>query len=391
MKTLIARGEPLDILTFLAAVNRVADLLGLRGDDDPVAVRRSKAVGILGQPDRALALLTAHRDDPDIPPGPVEPRPHGWRRPRPTGEHDPDEHDTDEGDEDEDSDEGEGRRAGGDGEGAGGVERREPGDSDEPRDEAEPDRLDEQPGSRSLDLTPPDHSTGVRTTSDQVTKDRAGTVSVRVQLHVHLTDIALAGTDPSAVCRVKGVGPLTARTVRGWLARSDVQVTVRPVAVPGHAIPVDAYAIPRSTREAVLLRNPASAFPWSACVDPHTLQLDHVVPYRPIRSGGPPGQTDPARLAPLAGSEHQDKTHRHWQERTPAPGVHLWRSPHGWVYVITNQGTFPLGTSQTAQRIWHAVAPYEPSPSRAGPRARGTRTTLLGARSLAAAAHASSC
>jgi hypothetical protein len=81
LKTVIARGEVLDILTFLAAVQRIADLLAAEGDPDPLQLRRSTAVGILGQPDRALALLTRHRDDEDRPPAPVELRtPTGWHR-----------------------------------------------------------------------------------------------------------------------------------------------------------------------------------------------------------------------------------------------------------------------------------------------------------------------
>ena len=50
IRTLIARGTSLDILSFMVAVNRIAELLGDEGDPDPVDVRRSKAVGILARP-----------------------------------------------------------------------------------------------------------------------------------------------------------------------------------------------------------------------------------------------------------------------------------------------------------------------------------------------------
>lgn len=129
------------------------------------------------------------------------------------------------------------------------------------------------------------------------------------------------------------------------------------MAVPGHALPVDGYEIPHCIREAVHLRSPASAFPWSGCTDHRSLQLDHVQPYLPRARGGPPGQTDPRKLAPLTQSEHQGKTSGRWRERTPAPGVYLWRSPHGWVTLVTNQGTFPLGTDTTAQAFWQAADP----------------------------------
>jgi len=98
-------------------------------------------------------------------------------------------------------------------------------------------------------------------------------------------------------------------------------------------------------------------FPWSWCTDRHSLQLDHVRRYLARVRGGPPGQTRPGNLAPLVQTEHQPKTSGRWQERTPAPGVYLWRSPHGWVDLVTNQGTFPLGHGDTAQAIWRATAP----------------------------------
>lgn len=338
LKTLIARGEVLDVLTFLAAVNRIADCLAADGDSDTVQVRRSKAVGILGQPDRALALLVAHADD-DSTPAPPEPRQQsGWRIPSRRADEDEDEVRDDLG-EPENCEPGAARSEG---------QRSTPRDEDEPAEERGPEPIDDadEPSGRSLVLAQPP-------------EDRGSAASIRVQLYVHLTDAALSGTDPAAVCRVEGVGPISASTVRTWIGRSDAKITVRPVVVPGEAVPVDGYEIPRSVREAVLLRNPASAFPWSWCTDRHSLQLDHVQRYIALAHGGPPGQTDPRGLAPLVQTEHQSKTSGHWRERTPVPGVYLWRGPHGWVHLVTNQGTFPLGTGTTAQRIWRAAAPVE--------------------------------
>ena len=64
-RMLIARADAGDITVFLALVNRLADALADDGDDDPVGVRRAKAIGIAGYPDRALDLLLRHRHDPD--------------------------------------------------------------------------------------------------------------------------------------------------------------------------------------------------------------------------------------------------------------------------------------------------------------------------------------
>ena len=338
LKTLIARGEVLDILTFLAAVNRIADILAADGDTDTVEVRRSKAVGILGQPDRAIALLTAHQHDSDHPAPPSERAPRtSQRRPSSAADQDrepdePDESDSFETDSFEtDTGVPKDQHAG-------------PTDHVEPLSTQHEDDEPDRQGSRSLDLS-------------RLTSTAGSTSGVRVQLYVHLTDAALRGTDPTAVCRVEGVGPVTASTVRSWLRSSDARITVRPVTVPGEAIPVDGYEIPHRVREAVLLRDPGSSFPWSWCTNRLSLQLDHVRPWIARQRGGPPGQTDPANLAPLSQPEHQRKTSGRWGERTAAPGVCLWRSPHGWITLVTNQGTFPLGTDARAQAMWQATAP----------------------------------
>ena len=54
LKLIIARAVAGDAVWFLATINRLADLLALEGDEDPVGVRRSKAIGIIAQPAKAL-------------------------------------------------------------------------------------------------------------------------------------------------------------------------------------------------------------------------------------------------------------------------------------------------------------------------------------------------
>ncbi len=57
LKTLVARAAAGEVIFFVAMVDRIAQVLALHGDADPVDVRRSKAIGILADPARALALL----------------------------------------------------------------------------------------------------------------------------------------------------------------------------------------------------------------------------------------------------------------------------------------------------------------------------------------------
>jgi hypothetical protein len=65
LRTIVAKAASGDVRWFLATVNRIAEVLQLDGDRDPVDARRAKAVGILAQPALALQLLTRHAVDPD--------------------------------------------------------------------------------------------------------------------------------------------------------------------------------------------------------------------------------------------------------------------------------------------------------------------------------------
>jgi hypothetical protein len=71
LKMIIARATAGDAIWFKATIDRIADILAWQGDNDPVDVRRSKAIGILAQPAQALQLLCQHQDDDWD--GPAEP------------------------------------------------------------------------------------------------------------------------------------------------------------------------------------------------------------------------------------------------------------------------------------------------------------------------------
>ena len=65
LRTLIARGEAGDVALMLALYQRVAECLAEEGDEDPLPIRMSKAIGIIAQPARLTDLLGRHADDPD--------------------------------------------------------------------------------------------------------------------------------------------------------------------------------------------------------------------------------------------------------------------------------------------------------------------------------------
>jgi hypothetical protein len=83
LKFIIARATAGDAIWFKATIDRIADILARQGDQDPVEVRRSKAIGILAQPALALQLLCQHQhDDWDGPAEPTEDE-HGRDEERP--------------------------------------------------------------------------------------------------------------------------------------------------------------------------------------------------------------------------------------------------------------------------------------------------------------------
>ena len=288
IRTLIARGTSLDILSFMAAVNRIADLLGAEGDADSIDIRRSKAIGVLARPAHALELLARHQS--------------------------------------EDSAEAANRNGDPDPEGDGYLS------------------------------SPPD--------SPRRREGHRCGCAPRIRLHVHLTDAALRGADPRAVCRIEGLGPVTAHTVRDWLGRTDASVTLQPVVLPDPP-PVDGYEIPQAIRDALAARHPASVYPGSQSAGP-AVDLDHTTAYVPLEKGGPPGQTGVGTLGPLARREHRHKTFGHLKVRQPVPGVYFWRSRHGWVWLVTNTGTHALGRGPGADAFWQAAAPRaEPPPRQA--------------------------
>ena len=67
LRTLVARAEAGDVAAFEALIDLVADCLAAEGDEEPVGVRRSKALGVIGHQARLRDLLARHADQPDDP------------------------------------------------------------------------------------------------------------------------------------------------------------------------------------------------------------------------------------------------------------------------------------------------------------------------------------
>jgi hypothetical protein len=323
IKTLIGRAAGGDVTWFMAAVNRIADILSVEGDTDPVGARRSKAIGILAQPARALRLLIDHQSDPDDPTQPTE----------------PDQHD--------DGNDATERPPAGDNACDG---NRDNGDLDN-GDSVQAPSEDQARPHTSLSLTP-------QSGGDKVSRPR-------VTLVFHLSDAAVR--DGHGVVRPEHGDPETLAQLHAFLADTSCQVTVKPVIDPATIAPVDGYEIPHRVRAAVRLRHPGEVFPYG----PGTttgLDLDHTIPYRPPSRGGPPSQTGVDTLGPLSRAAHRATTLGRWRRRQPTPGTFVWKSPNGWVHLLTNQGTLDLGSSGFGQAVWRAATtPTEQDLASSGP------------------------
>lgn len=317
LKLIIARANAGDAIWFKATIDRIADILGRQGDTDTVEIRRSKAIGILAQPAEALQLLCQHQDDEWG--GPDEPAEEAHIKEANTSEQE-----------------------------AGADEQLDFAETIS--EDAEPATVSEQ-AADSRDGVDEDSRRSLQLTRPPFDPARA---RPRAIVYVHLS--AEAVTAGTGIARVENVGSILLGRLRGLLG-DRCSISLKPVIdLPAGHIPVDSYEIPASLREQLQLRYPADVFPYAAAVNRST-DVDHTIPYLSPDRGGPPGQTRLGNLGPHVRRNHRQKTHGRWRVRQPEPGTWLWRSPHGWIYLVNPAGTHPLGNSEFAERVWHAVSP----------------------------------
>jgi hypothetical protein len=131
----------------------------------------------------------------------------------------------------------------------------------------------------------------------------------RVDLHVHLSDLALSGL-AAPVARVEGVGPLLADSQ----LFAGCRVRVTPVIDLNDRVAVDCYEHPTALARRVRLGFPGDYFPYATGVPglAGAADLDHPTPYDP---DGPPGQTGVHNSGPLGRRHHRWKTHAGYTSR----------------------------------------------------------------------------
>ncbi len=160
------------------------------------------------------------------------------------------------------------------------------------------------------------------------------------------------GNPLDRTARIEDHGPVTETWLREVLGRF-ARFEVLPVLDIDGLAPLDAYEIPTRHRRAVQLRHPVETFPWGhAASTSRHVHLDHEEPWKPPDPDQPtdhPGQTRIDNLGPLHTFHHRLKTHGGWNVHEPTPGIHLWRDPHGGLYLRDATGTRRLDWTLPAQ------------------------------------------
>ena len=343
LKTIIAKATAGDAIHFLAMVDRIAQILALQGDTNPIDVRRSTAIGIIAHPARAYTLLQHHATKHG-----AEAASHSDRDKGAGGDQSAD--DDAGGDAaggcDGANDGAGGRGAGGelalfDGAGSPAVKEGDvhpsQNDADDPAPEQHP-----CPACAGNGTVTGDPSVFVQ----PLRVDPAKLLPPAV-LYLHLSQDSF--TRQAGVARFEGIGPITVPQAREFLQHCNV--SVKPVIDLADQVPVDAYEVPDPTREALHLRNPADIIAYGTNLS-RNKDADHTVAYLPPDQAGPPGQTNMANLGLLSRFPHRLKTHGRWQLRQPEPGTYLWRSPHGHHWLVDHNGTHPLGNRTMAKNLW---------------------------------------
>lgn len=198
---------------------------------------------------------------------------------------------------------------------------------------------------------------GAPVDGDRPVGRRSGTHGRPVQLFVHLTQDAVTGTGGEVGRCENTRTPIDPDTIRAWCGTPDAQVTVTPVLDLAAHVRVDAYEVPGRLTRQVDQRDGGCVFPW--CTRPaRACDHDHAIPHA---QGGP---TCSCNIVALCRHHHRLKTHTPWRYRVPEPGVYLWTSPHGYLFLRDHRGTTDVTPAGLAAvpGCRGEVGPVDPGP-----------------------------
>ena len=125
---------------------------------------------------------------------------------------------------------------------------------------------------------------------------------------------------------------------------------------PTEVAPVDGYEIPQRLRAAVRARQIADVFAFGTCLS-QKMDIDHTERYVPTDDGGPPGQTRLEEPRPDGPSQPSSSHPRRLAEASARAGLICAALAHGYVDLVTNQGTLALGRTDFSAAVWKASKP----------------------------------
>ena len=161
------------------------------------------------------------------------------------------------------------------------------------------------------------------------------TSGAKTKLYLHLDGDQLA--DPTTgLGSAERLGPITSGLIKQWLDGS--RVTIQPVLRTDRGDAVDRHDPPEWMRELVTLRDRTCVYPYCE-TNSRDCDLDHIDAYVETDDHGPPGQTNPANLAPLCRRHHRAKTHAGWTYQRNTDGTYTWHSPHARTLTVWPNGT----------------------------------------------------
>jgi hypothetical protein len=127
---------------------------------------------------------------------------------------------------------------------------------------------------------------------------------------------------------LEDVGPISARAARELIGHA--YVTVKPVIDLRQEVTSVGYQPSAHVREATLLTSPRCPFPFCNG-NGRNGDFDHVDAY-------PRGPTSSSNGALPCRHHHRIRTHGRWVVKQPFPGVFVWRSPTGRLYLTDGRG-----------------------------------------------------
>jgi len=357
-------GSSGDLITFRAMVVKVAEILAENGDSDTVGARQVKAIGILGNPARALLLLQGHLDrlrstttepveEDDEDPRrswPWEEPPVMWDQPDPGNGDPPPDQGFPEPIWDPD------------------VMAEDWQEEPEPVPTTQPVQRAADPSSERTEPQIKDVLAGALASQDQIViTAKPARLLPKIALYVHLSEESLRTGVGTA--RIEGIGPATMGQVKDLLTDTIVKLT--PVIDQTRDGPViDRYEATRPLRERVIIGDVAETFPYGT-TEARDADLDHTVAYAWTEDGeaARPGQTCADNLAAVGRRGHRAKTFGGWDRIDSENGVHHWLSPSGDLYRVdagasTWMGRIPCEAAQdfrSAARRWPSRTEQQPT------------------------------